>query len=288
MITRISQIDVDRLILAAAPAIKSAGQKLSAAIQEIVGSHDDYLSGIFQARTILQKLFTDAMLAAHLSARLQIMMNAARHGQKNTRRFGLYDGAVEFVKKRAELSTEKLDYLRSRYGEAATNIMSSEVSPAIEKVAKNATAEIISKGMHVKEATDYLGERLTAAGLSGTNPRLLETLVRTQISIAYGAGQWNALQDPIIQDALWGYEIVTTRDDRVRDTHAAVDGLRLPKDDPQWQTLWPPLFGDYNCRCNVQEIWMDDPAKLRTENRLDGISGEGFNAGLIFAEPSFS
>jgi SPP1 gp7 family putative phage head morphogenesis protein len=286
MISRISQINTDRLETAAEPFIKSAGNRLSSAIKSIVESHDRYLAGVAKARDIIGGLFSDAMLAAHLSARLQIMMNAARHKQVMQKRLSLYDSAVDFVAKRAQLSPDKISYLRGRYGDAATNVISSSIDHEIESVAKEATSEIIKQGMHVREAQKYLGERLDAAGLSGTNPYLLNTLVRTQIAIAYSAGQWNALQDPFIQQELWGYEIVTARDDRVRPTHAACDGMKLPKNDPTWNYLWPPLFGDYNCRCIVVEIWNDDSEKLRTENRLDINVGpdNGFNAGRIFAE----
>lgn len=285
-ITRISQIDIDRLAAAAEQPIKSVGNKLSSAIKSIVENHSRYLTGVAKARDVISGLFSDAMLAAHLSGRLQSMMNAARHRQKTQRRFGLYESAVDFAAKRAQLSSDKISYLRGRYGDAAVNVMSSSIDPEIESVAKEATSEIIRQGMHVREARNYLGKRLDAAGLSGTSPYLLNTLVRTQISIAYSAGQWNALQDPVIQQELWGYEIVTARDDRVRPTHENCDGMRLPKDDPTWNYLWPPLFGDYNCRCIVLEIWNDDSETLRTENWRDINVGpdNGFNPGLIFAE----
>jgi hypothetical protein len=38
-------------------------------------------------------------------------------------------------------------------------------------------------------------------------------------------------------------------DGRTRDSHAALDGLALPHDDPVWQHAWPP--NGFNCRCAV-------------------------------------
>lgn len=45
---------------------------------------------------------------------------------------------------------------------------------------------------------------------------------------------------------------VTARDDRVRPTHAANDGVTRPIEDPFWETNLPPL--GFGCRCEVINI----------------------------------
>lgn len=44
----------------------------------------------------------------------------------------------------------------------------------------------------------------------------------------------------------------TVGDDRVRDTHAVLDGVTRPVDDPFWNTYLPPW--DFNCRCDVTSL----------------------------------
>lgn len=44
----------------------------------------------------------------------------------------------------------------------------------------------------------------------------------------------------------------TARDTRVREEHAALDGITLPADDPFWDRYYPP--NGWNCRCNAVQV----------------------------------
>lgn len=166
--------------------------------------------------------------------------------------FGPYDWARAFVADRLKLTDNQLDAIRAKYGNVASNV-TSQMSNHAERVAKKAVAEIVSEGMHVKQGTIHLRKALHNAGVQPNSPWLLETLVRTQIHVAYGVGRWQAMKDPDVDEILWGYEYVAIDDDRVRPAHKALDGSKLPKDDPRWSEIWPP--NGYNCRCEVIEIF---------------------------------
>lgn len=48
----------------------------------------------------------------------------------------------------------------------------------------------------------------------------------------------------------------TAGDERVREAHAALDGVTLPPSDPFWNDYLPP--NGWNCRCNVVQVLRED------------------------------
>ncbi len=201
---------------------------------------------------------------------------------------GPYDGALAVMTKRLNLSQDQIDDIAQQYGQNAIRV-TREASAVVERAAQKATAEIVSKGMHVRQGSIFLTDKLAAAGFSPGKPWLMETLVRTQIQVAYGAGRWNAAQDPVINEILWGFEYVTVGDDRVRPNHAAMDGTKLPKDDPRWGSWWPP--SGFNCRCETIEVFEPEDAVEPKPIEVDGKpvqpgpdEGWAFNPGQVIGD----
>lgn len=117
--------------------------------------------------------------------------------------------------------------------------------------------EITPKQQTTAQATRDLRRRFDEMGLTPKNPALAETLVRTHAQTAFGIAQYQLdYDDP--DDVIWGYTYVTVGDNRVRDEHAALDGTTRPKDDPFWNSWWPP--NGWNCRCQL--IPLVEPAPL--------------------------
>ncbi len=133
------------------------------------------------------------------------------------------------------------------------------------------------EGLHVSQVTKALQARFDELNVTAN----AETLARTQTQLAYNAGRWQADQDPVIQEILWGYEYIAIKDDRVRPTHEAMHGTRLPKEDPFWQTNWPP--NGWNCRCAPIPIFDEgiekQPKKLPDGNAANPDEGFVFNPG---------
>ena len=75
----------------------------------------------------------------------------------------------------------------------------------------------------------------------------LETVFRTNMQTAYGVGRRRGME--AVTDAFPFWEYRTVGDDRVRPSHAALNGIILPADNSFWQTHYCPL--DFNCRCAV-------------------------------------
>ena len=210
------------------------------------------ISELYNMMDIMEVQVLDAMIAAHLTGFLEATLRAARHLQM----LGPYDGATNYAKKRLELAKKDVDVLRKQYGVTAVN-MTGKMGEAIEKKTQKAMAEIIEQNMHIQAGMEHLRKKLKGA----ISPWTLETVVRTQIQVAYGAGRWDANMAPEIQEILWGYEYMSVGDFRVRPEHEALEGVRLPKEDPQWLEIWPP--NGYNCRCEAIEIFKDEKARAK-------------------------
>lgn len=161
----------------------------------------------------------------------------------------------DFAKKRLDMTSADIGILRDTYLPRAI-AASKRGAVAVEKSLRGAVQRIIEEGQHVRQGVKTLRAAMEDAGIGSVAPYVLQTMARSEIAIAYSGGRQAALADPDVADMVWGYEYVTVGDDRVRPEHAGLDGVKLPKDDPQWHSIMPP--NGYNCRCMTIEILSDE------------------------------
>jgi len=223
----------------------------------------------------LEVLLLDAMVASHLGGRVRIVERVTSERPAVGKRLscdkrvpGLllgrgywlaaaaagpasYGHATRFAQQRLRLSGPQVANLTDTYGRTALEV-TRRFSAEAERAAQQAVHKIVAEGQHVRQGMATLREGLASAGV-GPQPYLLETLVRTQVQMAYSAGRYAELQDPALDEIVWGYEYSTVGDGRVRPAHAALDGSKLAKDDPRWSEIWPP--NGFNCRCDTIEIY---------------------------------
>lgn len=221
------------------------------------------------------------LVAAHLVGRRRGLLTAqaARPQLKMSMSVDALKEAVRFVKARAGLTAGQYALLESLYSEQALKAAKG-FSDAVERQVLAAVEESVVTGAHARRGRQLVGQALTDAG-ADADGHLVETLFRTQASLAYMAGRLNADKDEAVQEILWGYEYATVGDDRVRPSHAALDGTRLPKEDPLWRTIMPP--NGYNCRCTVMEVF--DEGSRREPGRGAGPdAGWEFNPGELFRD----
>lgn len=144
-----------------------------------------------------------------------------------------------------------------------------DLSDAIVTEVKKAVKDLVERGIHIEGGKDKIAQILAANQVGVLNTTALaETLFRTQSMQAYAAGRWNSAHDKGYGKYIWGFQYVTAHDNRVREGHRVLEGVRLPKDDPFWLKYFPP--NGWNCRCTTLEIWTGDP-----KARIDfGITGK--------------
>ena len=116
-------------------------------------------------------------------------------------------------------------------------------------------AEVQELNQAFRVSGNYNDFKSKAAGITATfNDRWQKTEHRTAIQVAEAASQYRQLKAAVKTLPFWVYR--TVGDDRVRPEHAALDGLTLPADDPEWGKIYPP--NDWNDRCWVDAIPSDE------------------------------
>lgn len=89
-----------------------------------------------------------------------------------------------------------------------------------------------------------------------------EILLRTHGFQAYAAGQHEVMARQWAAFPYWQYQ--TADDDRVRDSHAVLDGIVLPADSPFWDKHFPPW--DWGCRCQVIPLQREDVEDIEAQD----------------------
>lgn len=212
------------------------------------------------------------------------MRTAARHGSL---RLDVLDPALRLLRKTLKRRFD-MRALTEQYSAQALHVLQ-DVSKAVDFGVRKKVAQLIEEGVTVRRAVTELGAELDRLGVGALSESRLETVFRTQVQVAYGAGRWEQDQDPDVQEVLWGYRYVTVGDDRVREEHAALDGTTLPKDDPFWDTYWPP--NGWNCRCQAVPVF--EEREVVRPGTVDGAvpspsAGFAFNAGKVLGGLSYA
>jgi SPP1 gp7 family putative phage head morphogenesis protein len=107
----------------------------------------------------------------------------------------------------------------------------------------------------VEELDPYLGDGAA---------RRAELILRMNGFQAFQASNWQAVQ---ADEDTTHLQYLSMEDDSVRDTHAALDGVVLPKNDPFWAKHYPPW--EWGCRCMTRSMNVDqvDDERRRDESR---------------------
>ena len=126
----------------------------------------------------------------------------------------------------------------------------------------------IESGASLRNFDKAITARLNTAGFLPTTTAQgilkashTETVFRTNTLNAYNTGRARQASQPNVARVFPVWEIRTARDSRVRDSHKALNGVRLLASDPFWRNNYPPF--SYNCRCRVV-------ARRSTKNVVDG------------------
>lgn len=99
-----------------------------------------------------------------------------------------------------------------------------------------------------KTMTDPTTGEQVAAQLGSS--RRLRTIYDVNMRMAHSAGRWDRIDRVKKRRPYLRY--VTMHDERVRQSHAAWDGIVRPVDDEWWDTHYPP--NGWRCRCTTQQL----------------------------------
>ena len=136
--------------------------------------------------------------------------------------------------------------------------------------------ESLQSGGTMDDFARQLREDSISLGVTPANPGYVELIYRTNTASSYGAGRYRQIRSPAVIAARPYVEYRTSRDDRVRQSHAALDGLVFRQDDPDWSRYAPP--NGFNCRCVT--VVRRDPGSKRVvrASDLSVVPDAGFDA----------
>lgn len=80
----------------------------------------------------------------------------------------------------------------------------------------------------------------------------IKTNIDTAIVSSTNAARWNRLNEKGVTEIYPALQYKTQEDAAVRDEHAALDNAVYRKDDPIWDSIYPP--NGWNCRCYTRPI----------------------------------
>lgn len=227
------------------------------------------------------ELVRDTMVAGHLSGWRRTALNVQGHTDDLTGRLRLssaFDGAIEFLTKRLQLSEGELQDISDTYDSAALRVVRTSTT-SLEQALQESVLESTAAGEGVSGGVAALRRAFENEGFTPGSDHQLEAIFRTQTQTAYHAGRWESLNDPALGDLLWGFEYTAIRDDRTtQDICRPLDGMKRLKTDDVWTRLWPP--NHWNCRSTPLELFgQNQETDVPDVQAQDGF---GFNPGMVF------
>jgi len=108
--------------------------------------------------------------------------------------------------------------------------------------------------------------------LQDVSDRQLDLVYTQNMNSAYAYGRYQGLMQAT--DIFPNWEYVTIGDNRVRDSHAVLNGTVRRFDDPFWKSFYPP--NGFRCRC-VVSVATGKPNNLAIDKNKDVRPDIGFN-----------
>jgi SPP1 gp7 family putative phage head morphogenesis protein len=154
--------------------------------------------------------------------------------------------AIDYFKKKRVVTRKKFDLLADDSRSAAFTVSGVYKTDVINGF-KSEITKALEAGTAQSKVIKRFKEIVKGAGHEQLGAFHLETIFRTNMQMAYGVGRRKTLEDVSNDLPFWTYHDVG--DDRVRETHHALNGMILPANHPFWTAHFPPW--DFNCRCSV-------------------------------------
>ena len=215
----------------------------------------------------------DSMIVTHLNG---LLVERKALAKQAPIALSVFDATIKNLTR--QLNIDIAD-LQKQYNTQALKVID-EVSAEVDKKLRTTIKDLVSQGASLATGKKGLRQAFSDLGLTEKNGYQLENIYRTQTSIAFNAGKWEADQSEDIQEILWGYEYSAVGDDRTRPSHMALDGTVLPKEDPLWKTIWPP--NGWGCRCVVIPVLRKQKI-VRPKSGGVPDKGFNFNPGIVYS-----
>ncbi len=276
--------DAQRIEKKAVSAALIISSRLQGRVLREFRSGGDCVGCIREVLEDAKSLILETLVASYLAAIKRTRRFAGKPVSVKPVEFQLEDVISPLVDA-IQLTPEQVLDIAEVFGSQTDEVLEA-MTQSIQGSVNKVVAEV--EGLPRKKQIAAIQKKFKNIGITPANPSMLEGVFRTQAQFASSAGQFNALRDPDIEEILWGFKYVTVGDDRVRPEHAALEGVTLPKNAEEWNTIYPP--NGWNCRCSVIPIFAPrDQVDLPEDFSVSGIDESfRFNPGKIFVPTPIS
>ena len=164
-----------------------------------------------------------------------------------------YEEAARIVAEKQIMSKAAFDTLCDELKARAFTVAGLEDLRMVQEI-RDAIAEI-PMGAAWEDVKKQVADKLEQGGFSekAADHRAL-LLLRHHCFAVYAQENWRELQE--MKDAFPYWKYLSAGDEKVRSSHAALNGLILPADDPFWNDHFPPW--EWNCRCQVVGVTKEE------------------------------
>ena len=154
--------------------------------------------------------------------------------------------AIDFFRSKQIVARKEFDLLSGDARAAAFTVAGVYRDDVLKSFKREITAAL-EQGTAQQKVIKRFRDILAGAGHRELGAFHLETVFRTNMSVAYGVGRRRGLEAVTDDLPFWEYHAVM--DDRTRPAHAALNGTILPADHEFWRDHFPPW--GFNCRCTI-------------------------------------
>lgn len=183
--------------------------------------------------------------------------------------------AIEAFASRRILSPEDFEALLDSERFRAFTMARAISEAVIRRARDQILAALSGEGTGLADFIADLEGGVDGGGFPGGVRRYLESVYRTSTGTSYNAGRFRQQVEATEGDDTVAWEYVTAGDNRVRDSHRALDGKQWAVGDPEGRRVYPP--NSFNCRCvMIVTEDRDEAALQRTADAADAIT-EGFD-----------
>lgn len=173
--------------------------------------------------------------------------------------------AIEEFKRRGLLSEDEFARMLQTYAQRSVEARRAMLE-RLQTLMRQLLVTAVEEGQTFREFAASVEDGTAPLGISKQDPSYLQTVFRTNVQSAYGAGRFRAMTDPDVMEARPFVQYRTVGDARVRPAHAKLHNLVFRINNPEWHRIAPP--NGFNCRCSAVTLDREQAKGLRIVRKV--------------------
>ena len=182
-----------------------------------------------------------------------------------------FEDAIQFFREKQVITPEEFRELQDRFragGFTAARLMAT----TLRERAKAAILDALEGGSTIEETISQIRDDALALGIEPETHGYLDTVVRNNVSTAYGAGRLAAMSDPDVIALRPAWQYLSAGDSRVREAHRVLHGKVFRAGSDEALHYFPPL--GHRCRCTTTSLssrQVEARGLVLTKGRIEGV-----------------